>query len=78
MIVKQYVRPALWAVGALVVPISAAAQTQTPTSPAAQSATVVVTGSRINRTDSETPSPLQVITAEERSEEHTSELQSPC
>ena len=75
MIVKQYVRPALWAVGALVVPISAAAQTQTPTSPAAQSATVVVTGSRINRTDSETPSPLQVITAEEIQESGYTSIQ---
>ena len=65
MIVKQYVRPALWAVGAMAVASSAAAQTQTSTSPAAQAETVVVTGSRISRTDSETPSPLQVITAEQ-------------
>ena len=34
MIVKQYVRPALWAVGAMAVTISAGAQTQTSTSPA--------------------------------------------
>src|SRR5882757_4856964 len=65
MIVKQYVRPALWAVGAMAVAISASAQTPTPASPAAKAETVVVTGSRISRTDSEAPSPLQVITAEE-------------
>ena len=65
MIIKQYVRPALWAVGTMGVAISAPAQTPAPTSPATQPETVVVTGSRISRTDSETPSPLQVITAEE-------------
>ena len=60
------IRP-LWALAAVVVAAAADAQTSPPQATDTVS-TVVVTGSRIRRTDSETPSPVEVITADQMHE----------
>ena len=66
MTVSQYLRHALWAAAAV-----AAAESATAQNAPAQAAntdqltTIVVTGSLIKRTDTETPSPVQVISAED-------------
>jgi iron complex outermembrane receptor protein len=60
MTVSQWVRYALWLVAAGAVAQSVDAQTA-PAQSSAELETVVVTGSLIKRTDTETPSPVQVI-----------------
>lgn len=69
MRVMRSVAVASWSLPATVVITSVALGQTAPQSATASGdeslQTIIVTGSRIRRTDSETPSPLQVITAEE-------------
>jgi iron complex outermembrane receptor protein len=69
MRVRQAVAVALWSIPATVVMTDAAFGQTAPQSATASGdeslETVIVTGSHIRRTDAETPTPLQVITAEE-------------
>ena len=64
MIVSQYLRQVLWTAAAVVAAQSAMAQTA-PTQNSNELPTIVVTGSLIKRADTETPSPVQVISEKE-------------
>ncbi len=61
MSASQYFRRALWGAAALAAAQSVTAQVASQNAGAEQATTIVVTGSLIQRTDTETPSPVQVI-----------------